>query len=52
MFDVSYNTVANIISMFPEVHGDLAIREPTILTPEQELAQEQAAAGKKGAAKK
>jgi len=28
MFDVSYNTVANIISMFPEVHGDLAIREP------------------------
>jgi len=52
MFDVSYNTVANIISMFPDIHGDLAIREPTILTPEQELAQEQAAAGKKGAAKK
>jgi Neuraminidase (sialidase) len=52
MFDVSYNTVANIIYMFPDIHGDLAIREPTILTPEQELAQEQAAAGKKGAAKK
>jgi len=40
MFDVSYNTVANIISMFPDIHGDLAIREPTILTPEQELAQQ------------
>jgi len=52
LFDVSYNTVANIIYMFPEIHGDLAIREPTILTPEQELAQEQAAAGKKGIAKK
>jgi Neuraminidase (sialidase) len=52
LFDVSYNTVANIIYMFPGIHGDLAIREPTILTPEQELAQEQAAAGKKGAAKK
>jgi len=52
MFDVSYNTVANIIAMFPDIHGDLAINEPTILTPEQELAQEQAASGKKGAAKK
>jgi Neuraminidase (sialidase) len=52
LFDVSYNTVANIIYMFPEIHGDLAIREPTILTPEQELAQEQAAAGKKGVTKK
>jgi hypothetical protein len=52
LFDVSCNTVANIIYMFPDIHGDLAIREPTILTPEQELAQEQAAAGKKGAAKK
>jgi Neuraminidase (sialidase) len=52
LFDVSYNTVANIIAMFPEIHGDLAINEPTILTPEQELAQEQAAAGKKGATKK
>jgi Neuraminidase (sialidase) len=52
LFDVSYNTVANIIAMFPDIHGDLAINEPTILTPEQELAQEQAAAGKKGATKK
>jgi Neuraminidase (sialidase) len=52
LFDVSYNTVANIIYMFPDIHGDLAIREPTILTPEQELALEQAAAGKKEAAKK
>ena len=52
MFDVSYNTVANIIAMFPDIHGDLAINEPTILTPEQELAQEQAASGKKGTVKK
>jgi hypothetical protein len=38
--------------MFPDIYGDLAIAEPTILTREQELAQEQATAGKKGAAKK
>ena len=52
LFDVSYNKVANIIYMFPEINGDLAIREPVILTPEQEFAQEQAAAGKKDAVKK
>jgi Neuraminidase (sialidase) len=50
LFDVSYNTVANIIYMFPEVQGDLAIKDAVILTPEQELAREQASAGKKGAA--
>jgi hypothetical protein len=44
LFDVSYNTVANIIAMFPEIQGDLAIREPTILTPEQEAAQQTKAA--------
>jgi Neuraminidase (sialidase) len=44
LFDVSYNTVANIISMFPDIQGDLAIREPTILTPEQEAAQQAKAA--------
>ena len=40
LFDVSYNTIANIIYMFPEIYGDLAIKQPTILTPEQELAQQ------------
>jgi Neuraminidase (sialidase) len=44
VFDVSYNTVANIIYMFPDIHGDLEIKEPTILTPEQELAQQPKAA--------
>jgi hypothetical protein len=38
--------------MFPEIQGDLAIKDAVILTPDQELAQEQAAAGKKGTAKK
>jgi Neuraminidase (sialidase) len=52
LFDVSYNTVANIIYMFPEIQGDLAIKDAVILTPEQELAQEQAATGKKGTVKK
>lgn len=45
-FDVSYNSVANIIYCFPEIHGDLAIKEAVVLTPAQELAQQQAAAGK------
>ena len=44
LFDVSINSVANIIYMFPEVFDDLAIKEPTILTPEQEAAQQQTAA--------
>ena len=52
LFDVSYNTVANIIYIFPEVHGDLEIKEPAILTPEQELAQQQAASGKNSAVKR
>jgi Neuraminidase (sialidase) len=52
LFDVSYNTVANIIYMFPEIQGDLAIKDAVILTPDQELAQEQAATGKKGTVKK
>jgi hypothetical protein len=42
LFDVSYNSVANIIYMFPEIFDDLAIKEPTILTEEQEAAQVQA----------
>lgn len=44
LFDVSYNTVANIILMFPDIQGDLAINEPVILTPEQEAAQHAKAA--------
>jgi hypothetical protein len=62
LFDVSYNSVANIIYMFPEIFDGLAIKEPQILTAEQEAAQEQAtaqqqaatpaASGKKPAARK
>lgn len=44
LFDVSYNTVANIILMFPDIQGDLAINVPVILTPEQEAAQQAKAA--------
>ena len=54
LFDVSYNSVANIIYIFPEIFDDLAIKEPTILTQEQEAAQQQAAApsaGKKTASR-
>jgi GH18 family chitinase len=42
-FDVNYTTVAKINYQFPEIFGDLAIQEPTILTPEQEAAAQQAA---------
>jgi hypothetical protein len=55
LFDVSYNSVANIIYMLPDVFGDLAIPEPTILSEEEELARQQAAkppAGKAKAPKK
>ena len=44
LFDVSYNTVANIIYMFPDIHGDLAINEPVILTPGTQEAAQQAKA--------
>ena len=44
LFDVSYNSVANIIYIFPEIFDDLAIKEPAILSAEQEAAQQQAAA--------
>jgi hypothetical protein len=30
LFDVSYNKVANVIAMFPEVFGDLEIKEAVI----------------------
>jgi len=60
LFDVSYNKVANIIYMFPDIMGDMPIKEATIMTPEQELAVEQKAAaeaaqanaGKKGGVKR
>jgi hypothetical protein len=38
LFDISYNTVANIIYIFPEIFPDMGIPEPSILTEEQELA--------------
>jgi hypothetical protein len=50
LFDVSYNAVANIIYMMPDVFGDLAIPEPTILS-EEELARQQAAKPPAGKAK-
>lgn len=52
MFDVYYNKVANIIYMFPEVFGDMAIQEATVMTPEQELAAQQKASSGAGAAPK
>jgi hypothetical protein len=50
MFDVSYNTVANMIYIFPEVITDLPIKQPVILSQEQEekLAQQQTAATAQG----
>jgi hypothetical protein len=53
LFDVSYNTVANMIYIFPEVMTDLPIKQPSILSQEQEdrLAQQQTAAAAPGARK-
>ena len=47
MFDVSYNSVANIIYMMPDVITDLPIPQPYIISEEEEMAkakQQQAAA--------
>jgi hypothetical protein len=55
LFDLSYNKVANIIYIFPEVFGDLAIPEPSILSEQEEIARQQAQstpAGKKSTPKK
>ena len=55
IFDLSFNKIANVIYMFPEVMGDMAIPEPTILSEQDEIAQQQAqeaAATKKSASKK
>jgi hypothetical protein len=53
LFDVSYNPVANMIYIFPEVLTDLPIKQPVILSQEQEdkLAQQQTAAAPQGARK-
>jgi hypothetical protein len=53
LFDVSYNPVGNMIYIFPEVITDLAIKQPVILSQEQEdkLAQQQTAAAAQGARK-
>ncbi len=58
LFDLSYNKIANIIYIFPEVFGDLAIPEPSILSEQEEIARQQqqqaqaAAANKKTVSKK
>ena len=44
LFDVSYNSVANIIYLMPDVLGDLPIPQPFIISEEEELAKQQAAA--------
>ncbi len=44
LFDLSYNKVANIIYMLPDVIGELPIPEPYIISEEEELAKQQAAA--------
>jgi len=53
MFDVSYNSVANMIYIFPEVITDLPIKQPLILSQDEEekLAQQQTAAAGQGAKK-
>jgi hypothetical protein len=53
MFDISYNSVTNMILIFPEVMTDLPIKQPEILSQEQEekLAQQQTAAAGQGAKK-
>jgi len=43
LFDVSHNTVANIIYLLPDVFGDLAIPEPIIISEKEELAKAEAA---------
>ena len=43
LFDVSYNSVANIIYLMPDVMGDLPIPQPYIISEEEELAHQKAA---------
>lgn len=57
IFDVNYNTVANMMQIFPDIL-DMPLKETSILSEEQELAKQQAetaaaaSAGKKTAARK
>ena len=44
IFDASYNSVANIIYMMPDVIGDLPIPQPYIISEEEELAKQQSSA--------
>lgn len=55
LFDLSFNKIANIIYIFPEVFLDMAIPEPSVLSEQEEIAQQQAeaaAASKKSTTKK
>lgn len=55
IFDLSFNKISNVIYIFPEVNGDMAIPEPSILSEQEELARQQAEtaeAGKNQASKK
>lgn len=52
LFDASYNSVANIIHMMPDVSQDLPIPQPTILSEQQELALQQTATPKPAATQK
>jgi len=57
IFDVNYNTVTNMMLIFPDIM-DMPLKATSVLSEEQELAQQQAAiaaaqpAGKKAAPKK
>lgn len=42
IFDLSFNKIANVIYIFPEVNIDMAIPEPSILSEQEELARQQA----------
>lgn len=55
LFDLSYNKVANVIFMMPDIIDDLPIPEPYTISEEEELARQRAAATpvvKKAASKK
>lgn len=55
LFDLSFNTIANVIYIFPEVFQDMAIPEPSVLSEQEEIAQQQAeaaAASKKSTSRK
>jgi len=57
MFDVSYNSVANVIYLMPDVIGELPIPQPYIMADEDEVAKAkqeaaESAPTKKGATKK